>query len=38
MWVRIQREDEEQLPLIRWEYVLSIDFPAGQTKTLGLGA
>jgi hypothetical protein len=36
IWARISREDGDHLILIRWEYVLSIDFPAGQPKALGL--
>jgi hypothetical protein len=36
LWVRVTREDGDHLILIRWEYVLSIDFPVGQPKSLGL--
>jgi hypothetical protein len=36
IWVRVNREDGDHLVLIRWEYVLSMDFPVGQPKTLGL--
>lgn len=36
LWVRIAREDGDHLVLIRWEYVLSVDFPAGESKTVGL--
>ena len=36
IWVRVSREDGDHLVLIRWEYVLSIDFPVGQPKALGL--
>ena len=36
LWARISREDGDHLVLIRWEYVLAIDFPAGQVKTLGI--
>jgi len=32
LWVRTAREDGEHVLLIRWEYILSIDFPAGETK------
>ena len=38
LWVRIEREDGEHIVLIRWELVLSIDFPAGETRTVGLKA
>jgi hypothetical protein len=34
LWARVPREDGDHLVLIRWEYVLSIDIPAGQTKIL----
>ena len=36
LWVRTPREDGDHLLLIRWEYVLTIDFPVGETKTIGL--
>ena len=36
IWFRIPREDGDHLLLIRWEYVVSIDFPVGQPKALGL--
>jgi hypothetical protein len=36
IWVRIRREDGNHVLLIRWEYVLTVDFPVGQTKTMGL--
>ena len=36
IWVRVSREDGDHLLLVRWEYVLSMDFPMGQPKTLGL--
>jgi hypothetical protein len=36
IWVRIAREDGEHVLLIRWDYVLSVDFTAGETKTVGL--
>lgn len=32
LWIRAPREDGDHLILIRWEYVLSVDFPAGETK------
>lgn len=35
LWVRVAREDGEHFLLIRWEYVLSIDFPVGETRTVG---
>ena len=36
IWVRIQREDGNHLVLIRWDFVLGLDFPAGETKTIGI--
>ena len=36
LWIRVGREDGDHLLLVRWEYVLSMDFPVGQPKTLGL--
>lgn len=36
LWVRIQRADAEHILLVRWEYVLSADFPAEETKAVGL--
>ncbi len=36
LWVRTPREDGEHLLLIRWEYVLTIDFAVGETKIIGL--
>jgi hypothetical protein len=36
IWIRVGREDGDHLVLIRWEYVLSMDFIVGQPKALGL--
>lgn len=36
IWARIYREDGEHIVLIRWDYVLSVDFAAGETKTVGI--
>jgi hypothetical protein len=36
LWVRAQREDGDHILLIRWEYVLSVDFPAGGVKRAGI--
>ena len=38
LWTRIPREDGDHFLLIRWEYVLTIDFPSGETRTVGLRA
>ena len=36
IWISVGRKDGDHLVLIRWEYILSMDFIAGQPKTLGL--
>jgi hypothetical protein len=36
IWARIDREDGEHIILIRWDYVLTVDFAAGETKTVGI--
>ena len=36
LWIRVRRENGDHLVLVRWEYVLSIDFEAGQQKVLGM--
>jgi hypothetical protein len=36
LWIRAPREDGDHILLIRWEYVLSLDFRAGETKSMGL--
>jgi hypothetical protein len=34
LWIRVPRGDGEHLLLVRWEYVMSIDFPAGETRQM----
>ena len=36
LWIRVEREDGDHLVLIRWEYILSMDFIVGRPKSLGL--
>jgi hypothetical protein len=36
LWVRIQRVEAEHILLLRWEYVLSLDFPAEEVRPVGL--
>ena len=36
IWARVAREDGDHFVLIRWDFVLSLDFPAGETKTIGI--
>jgi hypothetical protein len=36
LWVRIQRVEAEHILLVRWEYVLSLDFPAEEASPVGL--
>jgi hypothetical protein len=38
MWVRVPREDGEHLLLLRWDYVLTVDFPAGEIRSVGLSS
>jgi hypothetical protein len=37
LWVRVKRkDDEDHVLLIRWEFVLTIDLPAAEVKTVGM--
>lgn len=36
LWVRIKRADADHILLVRWEYVLSLDFPATEVRPVGL--
>ena len=36
LWARVHRGDGDHLILIRWDYVLAVDFPAGEPKAVGL--
>lgn len=36
LWIRLQREDQVHLFLLRWEYILGIDLPSGLGKVVGL--
>ena len=36
LWVRVKRKDEDHLLLVRWEFVLTVDSPAGEVKTVGM--
>jgi len=36
LWIRLQREDQIHLFLLRWEYILGIDLPSGLGKIVGL--
>jgi len=36
IWARIEREDGKHVVLIRWDYVLTIDFSSGETKIVGM--
>jgi len=36
LWARVSREDGDHLILVRWEYVLAIDVPVGEPKSMGL--
>ena len=36
IWVRVGRTDGDHIVLVRWEYILSVDLPGGETKVVGL--
>lgn len=36
IWARIDREDGRHIVLIRWDYVLTIDFELGEEKAAGV--
>ena len=36
IWARVAREDGNHFVLIRWDFVLGLDFPAGETKSIGI--
>ena len=36
LWVRVRRADAEHILLVRWEYVLTLDFPAEEAEAVGL--
>jgi len=36
IWARIDRRDGRHIILIRWDYVLTIDFELGDTKAVSL--
>ena len=36
LWIRIAREDGDHVVLVRWEYVLTVDFPVGEPKKIGI--
>jgi len=36
LWVRVERPDADHIVLVRWEYVLTLDFLAEATKPVGL--
>lgn len=36
VWVRIQREEEEHILLVRWDYILTMDFPSEERGIAGL--
>jgi hypothetical protein len=37
LWVRIVREDGDHLVLVRWDFVLSLDFRQDEPTPIGLG-
>jgi hypothetical protein len=36
VWLRVGPEDDKRVLLLRWEYVLSVTFPAREQERLGL--
>jgi hypothetical protein len=36
VWARVGREDGDHFVLIRWEYILGLDFPEGKTMAIGI--
>ena len=36
LWIRLPREDQMHLFLLRWEYILGIDLPGGVGRVSGL--
>jgi hypothetical protein len=36
LWIRIPREDQVHLLLLRWEYILTIDLPSGVGRVVGI--
>jgi len=36
LWIRIPREDQVHLLLLRWEYILTIDLPSGMGRVVGI--
>ena len=35
LWIRVAREDQLHLLLLRWEYIPTIDLPSGMGRVLG---
>jgi len=38
MWVRLKREDGTHWLLVRWEFVLSVDFLPPERQRIGVGS
>ena len=36
LWIRVGREDGDHILLVRWEFVLTVDFQAGEVRTVGM--
>jgi hypothetical protein len=36
LWVRVRREDGNHILLVRWEFVLTVDFQFGEVRTVGI--
>ena len=36
LWIRVGREDGDHMLLVRWEFVLTMDFQVGEVRTVGM--
>jgi len=36
VWARMPREDGDHFVLIRWDYILGLEFPEGKTLAIGI--
>ena len=36
LWIRVGREDGDHMRLVRWEFVLTMDFQVGEVRTVGM--
>ena len=36
LWARITREDGDHFVLMRWDFILGLEFPEGETRAVGI--